>query len=207
MLGRLAPGGNLAGTHLGARRVVKLHPRTSRCGWAGQSFSDCREPPWNLSPPERQILGNLERDRHELDATDVSNQLGKLRLPATGLTRKHGLQYLPLALIRTLVDKEAQRDNAFAVFTGPGVALELCDADDVQPVEPDVTVRPLSNMIGEVGLTLIVGRRLCELTRTGYVARTDVKPVALQPPIRDVSPSSNSFEATRPLVWGPWIRS
>ena len=83
----------------------------------------------------QDVISELPSATSDLIVAEFSLH-GKLRLPAAGLARKHGLHGLSLAIVRPLVDKEAQRDDAFAIFTGPDVALKLCDADDVQPVEP-----------------------------------------------------------------------
>ena len=45
----------------------------------------------NFRLPVRQIIGNLERDRHELYATELANGGGKAGRPTSGLAAEDGL--------------------------------------------------------------------------------------------------------------------
>jgi hypothetical protein len=47
----------------------------------------------------RQIIGNFERDRHELYATELADGGRKARRPTPGLAGKDSLQRLALPLV------------------------------------------------------------------------------------------------------------
>jgi len=69
---------------------------------------------------------------------------------------------------------------------GPYVAVERGNRNDAKPVEPEVAVSALADMIGEDTFAMIVCRGPCELARARNIAPSDVEPIALHPPLRNV---------------------
>jgi len=88
------------------------------------------------------------------------------------------------ALIGAGIDEKTHRDVCLA---SPDVSLEGRDTDDVKTIKTHVPIRSLANMVGKNALTPVVRWRLGELAGTGDVAATDVEPVTLHPPLRNVS--------------------
>src|SRR5262249_14396157 len=132
--------------------------------------------------PMGEIAGDLEVDRHELDAAHFTDIGRETRRPAARLPAEDHLQRLPLALVGLLVDVEAHRDLALAE---PEIAFELPERDEVQPVELDVAELSRPHMPGEHALAMIAGRRLRKFAGAGNVTAADVEPVAGEPPLRN----------------------
>jgi hypothetical protein len=88
-----------------------------------------------------------------------------------------------LPLVGTLIHIEAERQPR---LPSPDVAIKLRDSEDVEAVEPDAPVGPLTDVVGQDAFTVIVGWWLCELARTRDVTASHVEPIALHPPLRNV---------------------
>ena len=88
-----------------------------------------------------------------------------------------------MPLVGTLIDVEAERQLR---LPSPEVALKLRDSEDIEAVKPDVPVLPLTDVIGQDAVAMIVGWWLCELARTRDIAASHVEPITLHPPLRNV---------------------
>jgi hypothetical protein len=76
-----APGHDLPGTHLGAGSVVELHPCTGRRRRSGERLGKRLDLTGYFSSPPREVRGDLERDRDELEAARFSVILHEAPVP------------------------------------------------------------------------------------------------------------------------------
>ena len=102
----------------------------------------------------RQIIGNFERDRHELYATELADC--KARRPTPGLAGKDGLRRLPLPLVRFFVDEKPQ----LGFGASPEIAFEPAKCQQIKAIELNVAKAALFDMPHEHALAAIVGRWL-----------------------------------------------
>jgi hypothetical protein len=127
----------------------------------------------------RQVVGDLELDRDELDAAHLPDEgCEQLRKP-TGLTAPDRLQGGTLWLAGALVNEEAHRRLGLAT---PDVANKVAYSDEVEPVKRDLTVPTLANVVGQDSIAVAMARRLGKRARTGNIAFADVEPVAYDVP-------------------------
>jgi hypothetical protein len=68
-----------------------------------------------------------------------------------------------LPLVTARINVEAKRQPC---LPGPNVAIKLPDREDIEAVQPDVTIRPLTDVVRQHAIAVIVGGWLCELART-----------------------------------------
>ena len=85
--------------------------------------------------------------------------------------------------VGTLIDVEAERQLR---LPRPEVAIKLRDREDIETVKPDVPVLPLTDVVGQDAVAMIIGWWLCELARARDVAASHVEPIPLHPPLRNV---------------------
>jgi len=95
-----------------------------------------------------------------------------------------------LPLVGTLVDVEAERQLR---LPRPEVALKLRDGEDIEAVKPEVPVLPLTDVVGQNAIAMIVAWWLCELARTRDVAASNVEPIPLHPPLRNLRHGCTPF--------------
>src|SRR5439155_20165017 len=177
-----APGGESSGPALRARRIDRLDPLARRRRRPGQGFRAADDPARDLRPPVRQVAGDLDRDRDELEAAHLREKCCKAGRPAAGLAAEDRLQRRALLLVGPLVDEEAHPGLGLA---GPDIAFELAERHQAEAIERDVAVMAPPDMPGEHAGAGIVGRRLGELAGARNAAAADVEPVAGQTPLRD----------------------
>jgi hypothetical protein len=79
-----------------------------------------------------------------------------------------------LPLVGTHINVEAKRQPC---FPGPDVAIKLRDSENIEAVQPDAPVGPLTDVVGQDTFTMIIGWWLCELARTRDVAASHVEPI------------------------------
>src|SRR5207245_2402661 len=111
-------------------------------------------------PPVHQVVGDLDRDRDELEAAHLSEKRREAGRPAAGLAAEDRLQRRALLLVGPLVEEEAHSGLGLA---GPEIAFELAERHQAQAVERDVAVMALPDIPGEHARAGIVSRRLGEL--------------------------------------------
>src|SRR5512132_2563447 len=191
VLYRLPPGHDLAGSNLGSRSVVELHPRPGRSRGSGERLGKGLHPAGDLGPPLSEVRGDFDLDRHKLEAAAFAHELRKNAHPTACLAREHSLQSFTLRVIGALIHKDANRDR---VLLRPSISLKCYDRDHVEPIEHDVSVSALPNVIRHHALTAVVRGCLGEAARTGDVATTNVEPITLHPPRWNVRHLGNLHE-------------
>jgi hypothetical protein len=166
-----------------------LHAFAWWCRGSGQCLSPPTYATGNFRLPVGQIIGNLERDRHELYATELTDGGSKAGRPTSGLATEDRLQCLPLPLVRSFIDEKTQ----LGFGASPEVPFKTAKRQQIKAVELNVAKVALSNMPDEHALTAIVGRRLGKFTGARDVAAADVEPVTREPPfwngVHTVSPA------------------
>jgi hypothetical protein len=88
---------------------VHLDALARERGRAGERLGPRRRLAGNLGRPVGEVVGDLERDRHVLDAAKVTDQAGELTRPASALAAEDHLERLTLTLVRSLVHVDAHR--------------------------------------------------------------------------------------------------
>ena len=88
-----------------------------------------------------------------------------------------------MPLVTTCINVEAKRQLS---LPGPDVAIKLRDREDIEAVQPDAPVLPLTDMVGQDAFAMIVGWWLCELARTRDITASHVEPIPLHPPLRNL---------------------
>ncbi len=121
VLGRFAPGSDLAWSRFRPRRVQKLYPFSWRRHRASKGLRRSLHFARNLGPPLGEVIGHSKADRHVLDPAYVADHFRKLGHEASGLSSKDRLQRFALPLIGALVEKQAERHLSFA---SPQVTVE-----------------------------------------------------------------------------------
>jgi hypothetical protein len=144
----------------------------------------------DLGTPIGEAIGHCKGDRHELEPTDFTHQFGKGGHETSRLPRKDLLEGFPLPLVGTRLDVEAERQLR---LPRPEVAIKLPDREDIEAVKPDVTIRPLTDVVRQHAIAVIVGWWLCELARTRDITASHVEPVPLHPPLRNVHHGCTPF--------------
>jgi hypothetical protein len=175
----MTPGCDLAGPNLGAGRIDGLHALSGRscrtCQGACLSHNSTRD----LGAPRRQIISDLKRYGHKLNAPKFTDFSGKNSWPASSLAPEDRLQSPPLPIIGPFVDEEAHPNFG---FVGPDIAFESSKAQQVETVESDIAVVTLADMPSKHACTFIVGGRLSKFARTRNVTAADVEPIASEMP-------------------------
>ena len=95
-----------------------------------------------------------------------------------------------MPLVTTCINIEAKRQPC---LPGPDVAIKLRDREDIEAVQPDAPVLPLTDVVGQDTFAMIVGWWLCELARTRDVAASHVEPIPFHPPLRNVRHDRTPF--------------
>jgi hypothetical protein len=173
-----------AGSDLAPRWVVDLDEDPGRRGRSAERFAAGVHTAGDLRAPEREVVGDLEGDRDELDAAHVGHDLGELGGPSAGVAAEDREQCLPLAFVGAFVDE----DPDFGLtFTGPRVAGESAiERDDVEAGEFDITVPTFVDVPSHRAVAVAGRRRLGERTGARDAALADIEPLALGVPVRDI---------------------
>src|SRR6185295_7195274 len=85
------------------------------------------------------------------------------------------LKRFALLLVRPLVDEDAHRGFGLAT---PDVADEVRHPQEIEPIEGDIAVVALANVVRQDPITVAEGWGLRERAGTGNIAFADVEPVA-----------------------------
>jgi hypothetical protein len=179
----LAPASDLPRSHFRPWRVQELDTGSRRYSRPRQGLGRRDDLAGDLGAPVGQILGYCKANRYKLKPTDFPDQCGNSGHEAARLPRKDLLEGVALPLVGPRIDVEAQRQPR---LPGPDVAVKLADGEDIEAVEPDVPVLPLTDMVGQDAFAMIVGWWLCELARTRDIAASHVEPIPLHPPLRNI---------------------
>src|SRR5215207_7794294 len=180
ILVRGGPGGDLPRANLGAGGVVDLDACSLRARRPDQRVSTAPCLSGHLHAPVGEVVGDLELDRGVLDPSYFVDQLGEAGGPSARLSTKDRLERRALVLIRSLVDEEPHRGLR---LTGPDIALERADRDDVQVIESHVAVAPLANMPGQDAVALPLVGCLSEGAAAWHPASANVEPIASESPV------------------------
>jgi len=129
-------------------------------------------------PFEAKGVGDFELDGGELPATYFTHHLRKLRGPSTSPTAEDRLQRLALPFIGSLIKEDSCRHFG----PSPDISLEGRHQDEIETVEPDITVSAFPNVVGEHPVTLAECRRLRERARTRDITVADIELVAFDVP-------------------------
>ena len=90
---------------------------------------------------------------------------------------------MTLTAVGAFIDENAKCDVR---CSAPKIPIEHRDVDGVEAVQPEITEGALMDVVRQNPLAVIVGWRLCELARAGDVTASNVEPVALNPPVKNL---------------------
>src|SRR5262249_42529996 len=179
---RFAPGHELSGSGLGARRVHQLRifsrqtRRASQCLRPGLHFSsDLRSPPGT-------VRRDLEGNPRALDTTDLpafGEQRGDESRKSSDVTAEDTRKHLRLAFVRAVVDEDA---SAPLGLSCPEITFPSSHSDEAQTVEIDIAEVALSDMPEQNGLAEAVIGSLSEGAGTRDGAAAIVEPITCDVP-------------------------
>ena len=95
-----------------------------------------------------------------------------------------------MPFVGTCIEVEAERRVS---LPSPDVAIKLRDREDIEAIKPDVPIRTLADVIGQHAFAVVVRWWLCELARTRNVAASNIKPIPLHPPLRNLCHGCTPF--------------